>query len=194
MPKSKKLEQKDAPSKSLFGIIATIAFNPGSLISDHLKDAKVTNTLLVSGLAFTLFFLQTGLDIGHNKQLSPILIAALTAAGFIYGTLGIVLIGAFAWAGTKAFGGTSAIGNMIKSFALAYSPALIYAVLGLVFNLVFGWHTSIAFGVTGVLWALSPMINILKNSVQGRIWPAAILATFCGLIVIIGWAQIGKLL
>ena len=65
--------------------------------------------------------------------------------------------------------------------------------IGLLFNLFFGWNTAVAFGVTGVLWALGPMIAVLKGMVGGRSWPATLLATACGLMVLLGWARVGLL-
>ena len=82
---------------------------------------------------------------------------------------------------------------MIRAFALAYSATLIYAAMGLMFNLFFGWNTAVAFGVTGVLWALAPMISVLKGMVGGRGWPATVLATVCGLMVLAGWVRVGWL-
>ena len=85
------------------------------------------------------------------------------------------------------------MGEAVRAFALAYSAALVYVVIGLLFNLFFGWNTAVAFGVTGVLWALGPMIAVLKGMVGGRSWPATLLATACGLMVLLGWARVGLL-
>lgn len=74
-----------------------------------------------------------------------------------------------AW-GTPFGGKSGGLGEAVRAFALAYSAALVYVVIGLLFNLFFGWNTAVAFGVTGVLWALGPMIAVLKGMVGGRSW------------------------
>ncbi len=76
--------------------------NPGDIVK---KKAAVSGrfSLAISGAAFSLFFLQTGLDmyrvgqIGSNAIALVALIALIALLGSIYGTVGIVGIAALAW-------------------------------------------------------------------------------------------------
>ena len=149
--------------------------------------------LSVSGIAFMLFFLQTGIDRARDGMLDTRGVVVLSIAGLIYGTVGIGLTGVVGWIGARLMGGAGELREAIRAFALAYSATLIYAAMGLMFNLFFGWNTAVAFGVTGVLWALAPMISVLKGMVNGRGWPATVLATVCGLMVLAGWVRVGWL-
>jgi len=45
--------------------------------------------------------------------------------------------------------------------------------------------------VTGVLWALGPMIATLREMLGGRIEPSVILATILGGLTLFGWAFLG---
>ena len=56
------------------------------------------------------------------------------------------------------------------------------------------WVSLCVYLVVGLLlWALGPMIAVLKGMVGGRSWPATLLATACGLMVLLGWARVGLL-
>ena len=48
---------------------------------------------------------------------------------------------------------------------------------GLVFNLFFKWNTSLAFGVTGVLWALGPIMAVFRQLSKGKIAGSVVFAT-----------------
>jgi hypothetical protein len=170
-----------------------VMVDPGGMIKRRLGDSGLGVALSVSGLAFALFFLQTGIDRAREGQIGGLAIVTLTLAGLVYGTVGVAITGVAGWAGARLLGGACPIGNAIRAFALAYSPTLIYAALGLLFNLTLGWNTAVAFGVTGVLWALGPMILALREMVGGRTWPATILATGCGFLVLVGWMRVGAL-
>ena len=67
----------------------------------------------------------------------------------------------------------------------------VYAFFGLVMNVAFGWNTALAFGVTGVLWAIGPMIATLREMLGGRIEPSVVLATILGGLTLFGWAFLG---
>ncbi len=186
-------QMSDNPSPALWRVILSVAVDPGSLIRNRLADTRLVSSLLVSGVAFMLFFLQTGIDRAREGQLNAGGVALLSLVGFIYGTVGIGMTGVVGWAGARLMGGSGRLGEAIRAFALAYSATLIYAAMGLMFSLILGWNTAVAFGVTGVLWALGPMISVLKGMVGGRGWPATLLATACGLMVLVGWARVGWL-
>ncbi len=176
---------------SKWRMVLAVMFNPGGLIQEQLSTVKWPLALLIPGLAFLLFFMQTGLDqmkVGHLDGTDTLL---LTMLGLLYGTVGVTLISLVAWAGTRLFGGKTTIANAIRLFALAYSPTLIYVSLGILANLMFDWRTTVAFGVTGVLWAIGPMITSLRRMTGGKTGVSVILATLCGALLLLGWSILG---
>jgi hypothetical protein len=177
-----------------------IFVNPGGALKGALAEVPIPVALGVSGIAFGLFFLQTGLDllrVGH--QTLPRLamtgnggVAGLCLLGIAYGTLGVAVLGAIAWIVTRPLGATLTLEATVRAFALGYCPALVYALFGIVMNVAFHWNTALAFGVTGVLWALGPMIATLREMLGGRTWPSVILATILGGLTLFGWAFLGS--
>jgi hypothetical protein len=150
--------------------------NPGHILTERMSAISWPFALLVSGAAFGLFFLQAGLDVARGDDQSVQTAGALTVVGALYGTAGIVLLGFAAWLLTRLFGENKPVGWTIRAFALSYSSALVY--------------TSLAFGVTGVLWALGPMIAVFKELSGGSTGISIALATVCGGLVLWGWASL----
>jgi uncharacterized membrane protein len=176
-----------------------IFVNPGGALKGALAQLPIPVALGISGTAFGLFFLQTGLDLLRVSQ--PTLprlamtgaggVVGLCLVGVVYGTLGVAFLAALAWIATRPLGATVALDSTIRAFALGYCPALVYAALGVATNLALGWNTALAVGVTGMLWALGPMIATLREMLGGRIWPSVILATLLGGLTLFGWAFLG---
>jgi hypothetical protein len=171
--------------------LLAVMFNPGGLNQEQLSTVKWSLVLLIPGLAFALFFMQTGLDQMKVGSLDGTDTFLLTMLGLLYGTVGVTLISLVAWAGTRLFGGKTTIANSIRLLALAYSPTLIYVSLGILANLMFDWRTTVAFGVTGVLWAIGPMITGLRKMTGGKTTVSVILATICGALLLLGWSILG---
>ena len=173
--------------------------NPGAALKGALADISPKFALGVSGTAFGLLFLPTGLDLLRIDQptlprlalTGPLGVVGLCLLGVLYGTLGVSFLGAIAFAATRPYGATLTLGATVRAFALGYSPALVYALLGVVANVLLGWNTAVAFGVTGLLWALGPMIATLRAMLGGRTWLSVILATVLGGFVLFGWAFLG---
>lgn len=176
-------EQKKIGFKSIFMIMV----NPGGFLKNHLKKFHWAVGLTISALAFTLFFLQTGLDMNRAGKLSSIGLLGFMALGLLYGTVGIALLSLLATTISRSYGGDKDFTWTVKAFGLGYTPTLVYVVLGIVFNLIAGWNTSIAFGVTGVLWALNPMIHSIKALTNGNLTVSLILTTALGSITLLGW-------
>lgn len=164
--------------------------NPGQVVAARMSTVSWPFALLVSGSAFSLFFLQTGLDIARGNDEVLRTAGASAVIGALYGSVGIVFMGVLAWLLSRLFAARQPAGWVIRALALSYSSALVYAAIGLPFNLVLGWNTSLAFGVTGVLWALGPMNAVFKELSGGRIGPGIALATVCGGLVLLGWATL----
>jgi len=167
-----------------------IAVNPGGLLKSELHNYPWPWTLGVSGFAFVLFFLQTGLDLHRAGQATPSKVLLLTLLGALFGTVGVALVSATAWILSYPFGRKLPLGWAVRAFGLAYSPALIYGIMGLFANLVWGWNTAVAFGVTGFLWALGPMLLTVSELTEDRLAPSYLIATLCGGLLLLGWGSL----
>lgn len=177
----------------LWRTLAGLMLDPGGAVRRGLGDIGIAAALAVPGMAFTLFFLQSGLDRVRTGTIEGAGVALLTGAGLLFGTLGVALVALVGWGAVRALGGAIALAEALKAFALCYTPTLIYTLLGIVCNLALGWNTALAFGVTGVLWALGPMTGAVREMLGGRLWPALAVSTLCGLIVLYGWSLLGAL-
>ena len=165
--------------------------NPGALIRNHLADYSWPWALGVSGLAFMLFFLQTGMDLVRVKKLGAAGAVWLTVNGIAYGTVGVALLAGVAWLGCRSVGTGHSYVWTVRAFGLGYCPTLVYVVIGLFANLLFGWNTSVAFGVTGTLWAMSPMNAAIKEMTAGKTGYSIALTCLCGGLLLFGWAFVG---
>lgn len=174
-------------------VAARIMFDPGGTVRRGLGQIGPVEALAIPATAFTLFFLQSGLDRVRAGTLDGSGAFLLAGAGLSFGTIGIALVALSAWSAVRLLGGGIALGEAIKTFALCYTPTLIYTLLGMACNLALGWNTALAFGVTGVLWALGPMTGAAREMLGGRLWPALAVSTLCGLIILYGWSRLGAL-
>jgi len=82
-------------------------------------------------------------------------------------------------------------GAAIRAFGVAHAIPLIYAVCGMVLNVALGWNTSLACGVTGLLWALGPLMASLRELSGGKSWLAVTLSTLTGGLLLFAWASLG---
>lgn len=170
-----------------------IIVNPGGVIKSQMASVPWPFAFAISGSAFTLFFLQTGLDLARQGSGDPTRVVLLAVAGALYGTAGIALLAVLAWAVTRPFRTPNSLGWALRAFGLAYSATLIYAAFGVVANVALGWNTAVAFGVTGVLWALAPMNAVLQEMARGKLAVGLLLTTLCGALLLCGWAWLGNL-
>lgn len=168
----------------------TMILNPGQVVTSALDGAPWPFCLGVSGLAFTLFFLQTMLDMHRVGTAGTGKVIGFTFLGLGVGTIGIGLVAALAWALARPLGCSRSLPWTVRAFALAYTSTLVFAVVGLVFNLAAGWNTSIAFGITGALWAFHPLLGILKEITGQKLAASLVLATVCGCLILSAWAAL----
>ncbi|MBU7006563.1 hypothetical protein [Phosphitispora fastidiosa] len=177
---------------SLFRTIVGMMINPAGALRGAFSN-KWYLSAGVSALAFCLFFVQTGLDLYKTgqKEMDFVLISA--GAGVAYGLVMIPLLGAVMWLILKAARTDKSLMQAISAFCLSYSGALIYGLLGIVFSLALGWKTSVAFGVTGVLWAIGPMMFTIRELTGGKNALSVPLATAVGAAVLISWSIFGNL-
>ncbi len=166
--------------------------NPGEVVKNQMTKFPWPYSLMISGLSFSLFFLQTGLDLMRTGQIEIASVILMTLLGLIYGTAGIALLAVLVWALSQAAERNITMEWTVSSFALGYSPTFVYALTGLIFSLAFGWRTAVAFWVTGLLWALRPTLFTIKQMSGERVGFSIAMTTLCGAILLSGWALLGK--
>ena len=187
------MEKKESHKRPIISTILSMMISPGKAMKSKIDQIPWYLAIIVSGLAFGLFFMQTGLDLYKTGLRGSSIIILSLGAGMAYGLIGIPLIGAILWVVLKMFKGDKSLTWTITSFSLSYSGAMIYGLFGLVFSLVFGWKTAIAFGVGGVLWATGPIITTIREITKGKSSLGIILATIIGALVLISWTLLGKI-
>jgi hypothetical protein len=148
----------------------------------------------ISGLAFGMLFLQTGLDLVRAGKADNNELIKLTLTGIAMGTIGVLIIASLAWAGAKLSGSENDLPFTLRAFGMAYSPALLYGICGLIVNLILHWNTAVAFGITGLLWALSPVAAVIRQLTRDKMVPALLITTLCGAAMMAGWAYFGGVL
>lgn len=169
-----------------------MVINPGEVVKSQMSRVPWPYSILISGLSFSLFFMQTGLDMLRTGQIETTIVILITLLGLLYGTAGIALLAVMVWALSQAGERGYKVGWAISAFALGYSATLVYALTGLVFSLALGWKTAVAFGVTGVLWALRPTMFTIKQMSGERTAFSVAMSTICGAILLLGWALLGR--
>lgn len=169
----------------------SMILNPAQALRGALERVPWPFCLAVSGLAFTLFFLQTGLDMHRVGTASAGAAVGFTFLGTAMGTAGVALAAALAWACSRPFGGDRSLEWTVRAFCLAYTPTLIFVTVGLIVNLAAGWNTAVAFGVTGALWALYPIIAIVREMTGDKLAASLVISTVCGALALSGWALLG---
>ncbi len=169
-----------------------MVLNPGEVVKSQMSRVPWPYSLMVSGLSFTLFFLQTGLDMFRADKIQMSDVILITLLGLLYGTAGLALVALLAWVLSRAGSRAYTVDWAISAFALGYSATLVYALTGLIFSLAWGWNTSVAFGVTGVLWALRPNLFTIRQMSGEQVAFSIILTTLCGAIILMGWALLGR--
>lgn len=179
-------------SVSKLRTVMNMMFSPGTALKKAISDTPFYFSLIVSGLAFGLFFLQTGLDLYKTGQQSLVFALSTAFIGALFGMIAVPLISIFIWGVAKPFGSDKSMQWTISAFCLSYSGALVYSIFGIVANLIFGWRTAVAFGVTGVIWATAPMIVTIREMIGGKILLCVVLATVTGSTVLFCWSFIGK--
>lgn len=167
--------------------------NPGGARTSDTACLPWPLTLTASGLAFGLFFLQTGLDRLDTGTITGPGVGLLAALGLAFGTLGVVSLALVAWIALSLSGSRATPPKVIRAFALAYNPSLVALVLGLGARWVLGWRTAMAFGLPGMLWALGPLNSALRRLSGGKTLLGLVLASACGGLLLLGWGLLGGL-
>ena len=169
----------------------TMILNPGQVVKGALDQVPWVVSLSISGLAFTLFFLQTGMDMHRVGTASAGAAVGFTFLGTAMGTAGVALVAAVAWSLARLLGCDRPLEWSVRAFCLAYTPTLIFVAVGLIVNLAAGWNTAVAFGVTGALWALYPILAIVREMTGDKLGASLAISTICGGLILCGWALLG---
>ncbi len=179
------------PPRGIFRTAVRVMAHPKDALTSGLEHRPLRTLLLVPGIAFALFFLQTGLDLHRAGAISSGDVVLEVVLGLLFGFLVVPALALVAWAGVRVFGGEQGTSVVVRAFALAYGGTLVYAAVGLAVNLTLHWNTALSFGATGLLWALGPIFAIIRETVHNRIGPAVVISTVCGVLMLIGWTVLG---
>lgn len=190
MKEGGKMESSANPS--LFRTIFGMMINPAGALKGALSS-KWYLSVMVSALAFGLFFVQTGLDLYKTGQKDISFVLLSVGAGVAYGLLVIPLLAGIIWLILKVAKTENSLMQAVSSFCLSYSGALIYGVFGIAFSLILGWKTSLAFGITGVLWAIGPIIITIRELTGGKNSLSVPIAALVSAVVLISWSAFGNL-
>ena len=180
-------------NQSIFRTVFGMMISPASVVKDAMHNTKWYLSVLISALAFGLFFIQTGLDLYKTGQKEMNFVVLSTFTGVLYGAIFIPILAIIMWLILKLSKSNKDLKSTISTFCLSYSGAFIYGISGIVFSIVFGWKTSVAFGVTGVLWAIGPMIISIREMTDGKNALSIPIATIVSVIVLTTWSLFGNL-
>ena len=173
-------------------VALAMMINPSAVLQKAVGGVRWPFSLLISALAFMLFFMQTGIDLLRTGQKGAGFVVLLSVEGLLFGSLGVALLAGIAWVITRVFKGDKPLGWAISAFGLGYCSTLIFTVLGMLFSLLLHWNTSVAFGVTGVMWATGPMIASIKQMSRENTALSVIVATICSGLLLFGWVLLGN--
>ncbi|MBC7246422.1 MAG: hypothetical protein H5T73_01415 [Actinobacteria bacterium] len=185
------MEVAGTRASSSLSTALSMILNPTRVLKGAMESIPWPFCLAISGISFTLFFLQTGLDMHRVGTASTGAAVGFTFLGTAMGTAGVALVAALAWAASRLFGNDRSLGWTVRAFCLAYTPTLIFCLVGLIANLTAGWNTAVAFGITGALWALYPIIAICREMTGEKVIASLTLSTICGALILCGWALLG---
>jgi len=163
-------------------------FQPACALQTGATEGSPLAGLAVSGAAFLLFFLQTGMDRVHAGTATPLLASGLALLGLVGGTLGIATLATATWGLSRVLGGNRPWSWALRAFGMAYAPALVYGLFGLAARLALGWNTAVSFGLSGLLWSLLPLMAVHESLAGGSRLAGVLLTLFSGGLVLAAWA------
>lgn len=174
---------------SVFGMM----MNPAGTVKAAVEGTNWLFSIAISAVAFGLFFLQTGLDLYKTGQKGMDFVIMSGAMGLAYGAIVIPIISAMAWVILKMAKSDKDIKWTISSFCLSYSGALVYGIVGICFSFFMDWKTAVAFGVTGVLWAVGPMVATAREMTNRNNYASVFVATLYASLVLVSWSYFGRI-
>lgn len=179
--------------KISFGSILPMMFNPAAFLQNYFDRMNLIFSMLISGLGFGLFFLQTGFDLYKTGQKPLNFAYTIGGVGFLYGALIIPFFGVLLWIFLKIARSKSTFKQTLCAVCLSYSGLFIYSIFGLIFSFLFNWRTSMAFGATGAVWSIGALIGTIKQLSGGKTGLSIFLSTVFGTIVLFSWYYVGNI-
>lgn len=180
-------------TKSIFSTIISMMISPRNALKHTVSKFPWGYSIVVSTMAFGLFFFLTGFDLYKTGQKGINFTIMSLGAGVLYGGIIIPAISVLTWVLLKTIKSKIKITFAISSFCLSYCGMLIYCVFGLVFTLILGWKVSIAFGVTGILWSIGPMVMAIREMSNGKDHINIFIATLVSCFTLITWTLLGQI-
>ena len=86
------MNPQSQPRQSQLRTVLTMIANPGEVIKNQMIKVPWPYTMLISGLAFTLFFLQIGIDLFRAGTIGVDRVILIAIIGLLFGTVGVVLL------------------------------------------------------------------------------------------------------
>ncbi|PRR83694.1 YIP1 family protein [Clostridium vincentii] len=164
--------------------------NPATVMEKYSEKKSSYLLLMVSSIAYLLFFLQVGIDKLRVGTVEVGYVIKIALIGFVVGYLGVLLVSILIWMMTKLFKGDWSLNKVTGCIAISYSSTLVYMVCGILAQLILGWNTAITFGITGLLWSLFPVANSIKKITKNNISATVIITTISGILFMFIWSLI----
>lgn len=95
-------------------------FNPGEALKEKAVGLAWPLAIIIPGVSFALFFLQTGLDLYRSGQVNAWHVVLIAFVGLLYGTIGLMGLASLIWLFSFANKRDIGIGKAISSFAAGY--------------------------------------------------------------------------
>lgn len=181
------LANEQVRERKPLAMLITMMMNPRGAINQSFSKFPWFISVVISGLAFGTFFLQTGLDLWKTGQEGFLYVIKITSLGVGFGLVGIPLMAVLMWPVLKFSKSDMSFKSTISFVCLSYSAALVYGVVGLLFSVILGWKTALSFGATGVLWSLGPLMISLRQALKDKIVVAVILTSLAGAFILFAW-------
>lgn len=178
--------------RTTLGSLLPMMFNPSAFIENYLQNASFVFALLVSGSAFGLFFLQTGLDLYRTGQKNLQFVYTIAGVGLLYGALVIPFFGVLLWLFLKIARSKSSFRQVLTITCLAYSGLFVYSIFGVAFSLLLNWRTSITFGLSGAVWSIGATIATARKLSKNMAF-SIFLAIVFGSAVLLSWYYLGNI-
>jgi len=182
--------QQYNPSDSIFKKVKYMvlyALNPIQVLEEK-KFHKWYLYLILPAVGWMLFFLQVGLDKYYNFW-RVLLISLL---GLVMGYIFVAVTGWLLTLILNNLGNYLRNDQVISLIALSHTYMASSVLLGLIYN-IFGHSSSASFGIAGLMCTLLPIYAGIRTLSKNRVFLAPTLATLVGILLLISWQFILKI-
>lgn len=142
--------------------LAIMCFNPSAIVKTSESNKLKYVGFAVPALTFMFYFWQYGIDKTRMGLMGNADIAILCIIGFITGPVLIALTAA----ALKIFNRSVPYTDCTSDIGFTFTLPLLINFLALLLNAIFKINTSAMFGMTGVLFSLIPMFDVICASVK----------------------------